>query len=646
MSTGPSTAEPSATLAHQPSLDGIRALAVLAVMFFHAGLSWAHAGFLGVDVFLVLSGFLITLLLLREIKSTRQVAVKAFWLRRARRLLPALVLVLLAVAIFGAFIATDDEALGLRGDIFGSLFYVQNWRLVLSGQPYFAQFGSPSPLRHMWSLAIEEQWYLIWPLAFLGIVRIARYRLRVVAAIVGALAVGSAMLMTVLYQPGGDASRIYYGTDTRAQALLIGAVLAIAFASRTIPWSKAWTALFQLAGTAGLGLLMWIVVTKSENWPRLYRGGFSLVALAAAAVIAAAMTRGPVRSALSIPPLPAIGLISYGLYLWHWPVYVWLSPDRAGLDGNQLLALRLGVTLVASLASYFLVERPIREQRFVWVRDRIMWVPITVVVASAALLGLTATGAAARPRPNIFAELSRIYNAPPRPGATRVLIAGDSIAFTLATPTMDPRDEKLVWRRNVTIIGCGLVTGVPVSHGATGTTQDDCAKWRGQYAAGVKQYRPDVVALLLGGWELFDRTVDGRFLRVGTPEMETYLRGQLDQARAILTKDGAPLALLTTPCFSVAERDLGAWDGRERNEPARLHWLNQVWARYAADHPTDVHLLDLFDIACPGGKYAAKLHGVTMRSDGQHFTPEGARVIWRWLAPELHRISQGVTRSP
>lgn len=646
MSTGPSTAEPSAPLAHQPSLDGIRALAVLAVMFFHAGLSWAHAGFLGVDVFLVLSGFLITLLLLREIKSTHRIAVKAFWLRRARRLLPALVLVLLAVGIFGAFIATDDEALGLRGDIFGSLFYVQNWRLVLSGQPYFAQFGSPSPLRHMWSLAIEEQWYLIWPLAFLGIVRIARHRLRIVAVIVGALAIASAVLMTVLYQPGGDASRIYYGTDTRAQALLIGAVLAVAFAPRTLPWSKAWTVLFQLAGAAGLGLLGWIVVTKSENWPRLYRGGFSIVALAAAAVIAAAMTRGPVRFALSIPPLPAIGLISYGLYLWHWPIYVWLSPDRAGLEGNQLLALRLGVTLVVALASYFLVELPIREQRFHWVRNRIAWVPITVVLASLALLGLTATGAAARPRPNVFAELSRILNAPPLPGATRVLVAGDSIAFTLVNPAMDPRDDKLVWKRGVTIIGCGLVTGVPVSHGVAGNPQDDCAKWMGQYAAGVKQYRPEVAVLLLGGWELFDRTVDGKFLRVGTPEMETYLRGQLDQARAILTQDGAPLVLLTTPCFSVAQRDLGAWGERERNDPARVRWLNQVWARYAADHPTDVHLFDLSDIACPGGKYAAKLDGVTMRTDGEHFTPEGARVIWHWLAPELHRIGQEATRSP
>ena len=239
MSTDSLRAEPSAPFAHQPALDGIRALAVLAVMFFHGGVSWAHAGFLGVDVFLVLSGFLITLLLFREISATHRIDVKAFWLRRARRLIPALVLVLIAVGIFGAFIAADDEALGLRGDLFGSLFYVQNWRLVWSGQPYFAQFGSPSPLRHMWSLAIEEQWYLLWPVAFFGLVRITRSRPRVIAIVIAVLAIASAILMTALFTPGGDASRIYYGTDTRAQALLAGAFLAVVFGTRKLPWSAA-----------------------------------------------------------------------------------------------------------------------------------------------------------------------------------------------------------------------------------------------------------------------------------------------------------------------------------------------------------------------------------------------------------------------
>ncbi len=640
MSNGPTSADTAASLPHQPALDGIRALAVVAVMLFHAGLGWTHAGFLGVDVFLVLSGFLITLLLLREISSTRRVNVRAFWLRRARRLLPALVLVLVAVACFGAFIATDEEALGLRGDLFGSLFYVQNWRLVFSGQPYFAQFGSPSPLRHMWSLAIEEQWYLVWPLAFLGIVRIARSKPRAIAAIIAALALVSAALMIGLHTPGGDTLRIYYGTDTRAQALLIGAMLAVGFSVRTADWTRTWRWTFQVLGVGGLVFVAWVIGTKSETWPRLYRGGFTLVAIAAAAVIASAMVRGPVQRILSLPPLPAVGKISYGLYLWHWPIYVWLSPDRTGRSGNGLLGLRLAVTLAVSLASYFFVERPIREQRFRVVRDRIIWVPAVLALTSVSLFGLTASGAASRVRPNIIAEFRRLLNAPPRPGATRVLAAGDSIAFTLVTIKLEPRDERLVWTRGVTIIGCGIVTGTPSSGGIAGTNQDHCAEWADRYAAGVKKYRPQVATLLIGGWEMFDRTVNGQNLRVGTPAMEQYLRTELDRARTILTAGGASLALLTTPCVSVAKRDLGAWGEAERSDPKRVRWLNQVWARYAADHPADVHLLDLDAVACPNGKFAATIDGVTMRTDGEHFTPEGAQLIWRWLAPRLHRISK------
>src|SRR3954451_21685809 len=401
-------------LAHQPALDGIRALAVIAVILFHAGNTYATAGFIGVDMFLVLSGFLITTLLLRELALTGRVAVKAFWMRRARRLLPALVLVLVAVACFGAFVATDDEALGLRGDLLGSLFYVQNWRFVLSGASYFTQFGSPSPLRHMWSLAIEEQWYLVWPLMLFGIMKLTRKNLRAVMAIIVLLAAGSALLMAALYHQGGDASRAYYGTDTRAQALLIGAALAVLFTMRGIPRSGVVNVVLQVLGVAGAAFLVWVVVEKSERWTKLDRGGFSLVAIASAALIAGAMTRGPVRSVLSIPPLPAIGLISYGLYLWHWPIFVWLSPDRTGLEGHKLLALRLVVSFAVAIVSYRLVERPIREQRFRWVRGRALWIPITSALTAVALILLTASGAAARPRPDlsVVERFTRILNAP------------------------------------------------------------------------------------------------------------------------------------------------------------------------------------------------------------------------------------------
>ena len=640
MSTGP-PADSAAPFTHQRSLDGIRALAVLAVMFFHAGSSFAHAGFLGVDVFLVLSGFLITFLLLREFSSTGHIGFKAFWLRRARRLLPALVLVLLSVAVFGAFIATDDEALGLRGDLLGSLFYVQNWRFIFSGQSYFTQFGSPSPLRHMWSLAIEEQWYLVWPLAFAGIVTITRSRLRAIGAVIIGLAIGSAALMAVLYHPGADATRAYYGTDTRAQALLIGAALAVAFSARRMPRTRVAGAFVQVAGAGGLAFLVWVVVAKSEAWPALYRGGFSIVAIAAAATIGAAMTRGPVRSLLALPPLPAIGLISYGLYLWHWPIYVVLSPTRTGLSGNGLLAARLGVTLAVSVASYVLVERPIREQRFSLVRNRVAWAPITAVLTALAILGLTTGGAAARSRPDdaaLVKEFIRIASQPPRPGATRVLLVGDSIAFTLGNVGLPSRLQDDVWVRGAQHIGCGLYGGTPYSNGVAGKNQAECTDWPEVWAKAVRDDKPDVAAMLVGAWEVFDRQVDGQVLKVGTPAMEQSLRDQLDRARSILTADGAQLAIFTTPCFATVQRDLGQWGEVERSDPARVQWLNNVWRRYAADHP-DVHIVDLDGHACPGGTYTATIDGITMRTDGAHFTDAGAKLMWQWLAPRLRRIA-------
>jgi len=642
MHTGPPEPASGRRLPHVSALDGIRALAVLAVMLFHGGVTRAQGGFIGVDVFLVLSGFLITTLLFRELHSTGGIAFKDFWLRRARRLLPALFLVLLAVALFGAFVATDDEALGLRGDLLGSLFYVQNWRLVLSGQSYFAQFGAPSPLRHMWSLAIEEQWYVVWPLLFFGIVKVARRDTKIVALITLALAAGSALLMAVLSTPGGDVSRVYYGTDTRAQALLIGAALAIVLSRGTVLERPSAVAITQVLGLGGLAFLAWVTMEHSETWTRFYRGGLSMVAVAAAAVIAGAMTRaGPVPRILAIPPLPAIGLISYGLYLWHWPVYVLLSPARTGLEGNRLLVVRIGVSFVIAIVSFVVVERPIREQRLRWVRGRNLWIPVASATTAVAVLALSASGASARTRSDLEAIQSaaaRAADQHPARGATKVLVAGDSVAFTLTFGGLPRSMRREITLPGVVRLGCGLLTGTLLEGNRRGESQEKCSNWPSEYAAGVRKNRPDLALLLIGAWEVIDHSIDGRVYRVGTPAMEALLRNRLDVARRTLTAEGARLVMLTTPCFSPVQRDLGAFGESQRADPKRVRWLNGVWRRYVRDHP-NVTLLDLDAHACPDGRYAAKIHGVVMRTDGVHFTEAGARLMWRWLAPELLRIA-------
>jgi peptidoglycan/LPS O-acetylase OafA/YrhL len=229
-----------ARFGYQPALDGLRAVAVLGVLFYHGLVSWWRGGFLGVDVFFTLSGYLITTLLLMERDATSRIDLKGFWIRRARRLLPALFLVTAFVAAYGAFFAEPLELSSLRADSIASLFYVANWRFIFSGQSYFSALLAPSPVKHTWSLAIEEQWYLFWPIVFTLGYKFTKFRARNWAIGLLGFAALSGLLMAVLYHPGSDPSRVYYGTDTRAQPLLLGAALAFALQGRDLRRWPAW----------------------------------------------------------------------------------------------------------------------------------------------------------------------------------------------------------------------------------------------------------------------------------------------------------------------------------------------------------------------------------------------------------------------
>jgi peptidoglycan/LPS O-acetylase OafA/YrhL len=346
---------------YSPALDGLRGAAVVAVLLFHGGVSWAQGGFLGVDAFFVLSGFLITSLLVQEWRDDGGIALGAFWARRARRLLPALLAVVALVAAYAVWAAPADARPGLRLDGLATLGYVANWRFVLSGATYFGRAELPSPLRHTWSLAIEEQFYLAWPLVVAALFRRGWSTARLLAAsAAGVLA--SALLMAALFHPGSDPSRVYFGTDTHGQPLLVGAALAFALAAWRKPVRRG---LDRLDGLAWVGaavlLVSWVLGRGDDAW--LYRGGFLLVALATAAVVAAVVTspRGQMSRALSWEPLVVVGRLSYGLYLYHWPLFLWLNGERTGLNGLPLLVLRLVVTVAVSVLSYRFIELPVRR---------------------------------------------------------------------------------------------------------------------------------------------------------------------------------------------------------------------------------------------------------------------------------------------
>jgi peptidoglycan/LPS O-acetylase OafA/YrhL len=435
-------------LPYSPGLDGLRALAVIAVLLYHADLAWIPGGFLGVEVFFVISGYLITALLLAEWRQRGQIDLKGFWMRRARRLLPALY-VLLVVSLAFAVVFLPGEVARLRGDVLAAFGYVTNWYLIFGHVSYFEAVGRPSLLQHLWSLAVEEQFYLLWPPVLALVLAIGASRLRRRRALTVALAgaVASAVAMALLYAPGVDPSRIYYGTDTRSTGLLCGAALAFLW----LPDDKyrpsearhhrlelatrgrfrrrwGWTAplLLDVVGFAALGALVWFCLNLGEFRPLLYQGGFALVALATVATIMAVVHPYSFIGAriLGSAPLRWIGVRSYGIYLWHWPVFMVTRPDLdVPIDGLPLLALRLSVTVLLADLSYRFVETPIRRGALgrAWrtLREaqgprrwhlRLQWAGALVpIVASCALLSVAVAQARPPEKPSYLASMKSVH---------------------------------------------------------------------------------------------------------------------------------------------------------------------------------------------------------------------------------------------
>jgi peptidoglycan/LPS O-acetylase OafA/YrhL len=620
------------------ALDGVRGAAVIAVILFHAG--HLTGGYLGVDLFFVLSGFLITGLLLSEWRSTQKVKLSAFWARRARRLLPALFLVLASVAAYAAFVASASQLSQIRGDALATLGYVANWRSVFTGHDYFAIFGAPSPLNHTWSLAIEEQFYLVWPLVIVGLAVVGS-RARPLAhrvfsaALAGALALGA--LALGLSASGASNSRLYFGTDTRAPAILFGAALAAALASWGPVGSVGRRFALEVLGLAGIAWLSWSWLYLNGQDAFVERGGLLLCGLAGTAVLAAAAhpRHGPIAWALSFAPLRWIGLISYGLYLWHWPVFVWLDPLRTGLNGWLLTTVRVTTATGLAVASYYLVEQPIRRGALGGWRIRVL-APAAAACTVGAILIATSGGVT---QPTITATIAsgrhlvRSGTPPASPGVPRILIVGDSVAVYLA-PALDQLQPSMgVTTFSAGVPGCEVPRTpyhrTPAGMNGPGddtlanpaTCRDWPTRWREQLAA----VHPSHVVLILGFPAVQDLQINGVWRSPCSVAWDRYYRNELTDALHTLASTGARVWVTTAapPAAFYFPKSLVAQTG----------CLNRVLRDAAL--LTKSTILDVDAYVCPKGHCQQFIDGQELRPDGFHYSGSGGRLIAGWLVRQV-----------
>ncbi|MFD0587317.1 acyltransferase family protein [Paenibacillus sp. GCM10027627] len=391
---------------YMPGLDGLRAIAVLTVIAYHLNVKGIPGGLLGVTMFFVLSGYLITDLLLKQLSQNKTLDLKTFFIRRTRRLLPAMFL-MIAVVSLGLLILDPNRLLSLKGDIGSALLYINNWWLIFHEVSYFESFGPASPFGHLWSLAVEEQFYLLWPFILLIAIRFSPKRGKLALWTLAAAAI-SAGAMALLYVPGSDPSRVYYGTDTRAFGLLIGAALAIVWPSSKLSstLSERSRRLLDGIGMFGFGVIIVMMAQIGEYDSFLYQGGMVLFALATAAVVAVlAHPASKLAGIVGNKAFTWIGVRSYGIYLYHYPIIVLTTPTAEAAEFHLARAfMQLALTLVLAELSWRFIEEPIRRgalgNMYTWVKQktkssfRLRKTTALAAVIVLVLTGVSCTGSA------------------------------------------------------------------------------------------------------------------------------------------------------------------------------------------------------------------------------------------------------------
>lgn len=536
------------TSAHHPGLDGVRAVAVLAVLVFHAEREWLPGGFLGVSLFFTLSGYLIVNLLVSELERSGSVSLRAFWARRLRRLAPAATIVILAVVALSSWLSSSLEQGRIRGDAVAAASYAANWRAIAADNSYAEIFADASPLQHMWSLSIEEQLYLLVPIAVVVAARIGLRR----RGIGVMFAVGAAVSFAIAIASEGF-DRIYYGTDTRASELFVGAALACLLGPRLEAWSSSVNRPRAVVGP--IALVVFVVLCRladlDSTW--LVSGGFTAMALVSAVLCAGAIVPGILRTVLSWRPLVYIGRISYGVYLVHWPVYVWLDGDRLDLDPIPLFAVRLAVTFAVAALSYRHIEMPIRLRTRL-VNPRVALASFAAAVLAAVLVPLAVLAGPVTQTVDVVPEV--LSTVPPTAapdtsndgeGPLDLLVIGDSSGENVALALSNGADGRLGVVSGA-VIGCPLVD-VSVVFRRVDQNQDTgyCPDNLLTVADRAADIDLLVIAVSVANqWDYRPLDSDDRVV-VGSDRYRADLDRFIDDVNEVLSFSGVPVLVLESP---------------------------------------------------------------------------------------------------
>ena len=627
---------PSTHLAYRPALDGLRAFAVGSVVLYHVVPGWAPGGWFGVDVFFVLSGFLITSLLLTEARARRRIDLRAFWFARARRLLPALSIVLVVVAVLSLRLLPGSRQASVGWDVLATAAYVQNWHLIVSDSSYFATLALPSPLLHAWSLAIEEQFYLLFPLLMTLLLVRRRVRRGVLVAILGGAALLSAAWMVVLFDPTVDASRVYYGTDTRAFELLVGATAAalLRVSAGVRARVDTWARRLSLPAFAVV-LVSFALATRYQD--ALLSGGLLPLCVVVAVVVLAAASPQPssLQRLLSAAPLTSIGLISYGLYLWHWPVLVFVHAAALGLSSAGTSLLVVVLSWLAALLSYHLVERPVRRgglRALIPSRPAVgRWAAV-----GTALVLVTGTTALARGD-----EVDRVASGPTRPvtGWTAPVtpvttaVIGNSIPLSLAV-NFPAASLPGLGVRALANVGCDGIDDPKVVDGTVTPPTAACRSWRDAWPADLRREPVDVALVFVTQAALADHRVAGEIVTPTSAGYEAFVRGYLDEQLSLAGPGARHVAVVNLSCHRVATFD--KVELVRMNDVGLVRRLNAITAAWARER--DVPVLDQFEHLCGRG-FRDTVDGVELYEDGFHFSARSAPIFWDWAGPRILTIA-------